>query len=87
MRNDTTDSADEFFAKYYDVGTDLDNDDDDSYLDAVDYVLVRRTDLHQLAAAVHDNLAHNDDFLDDVFDAAVKLIHNYHDDDDTAGDV
>ena len=54
MRNDTTNSADEFFAKYYDVGTDLDNDDDDDYLDAVDYVLVRRTDLHNLAAAVHN---------------------------------
>ena len=52
MRNDTTDSADEFFAKYYDVGTDLDNDDDDSDLDTVNYVLVRRTDLNDLAAVV-----------------------------------
>ena len=49
MRNDTTDSADEFFAKYYDVGTDLDNDDETTPLD---YVLVRRTDLNDLIDAI-----------------------------------
>ena len=90
MRYDTTDSADEFFAKYYDVGTELDNDDDDDYLDAVDYVLVRRTDLKQLAAALNDYRAGatHDRFLELKFlAAAAQLVDNYRHDDHAAGDL
>ena len=41
------------------------------------YVHIDRTDYDNLVAAVDDHLAHNDDFLDDVFDAAAILIQHH----------
>jgi hypothetical protein len=51
-----------------------------------DYVLVRRDDYDKLAAIVHHiaHLAYNDAFANDVFDAAVNLVHNH---DDAAPDA